>query len=112
MLFRSVNVSNWYQNIITLAERYDIENRNWINNNIPLYILNNENNASLLLFFSMIGQHFDNIYFHTKAIERSRGMGYKQSGNISDKLLFVSCICYFFSADPSLFIYSLVSVDY
>ena len=71
-----------------LFRSFDIENRNWINNNIPQYIVNNENNQSLLLFFSMIGQHFDNIYFHTKAIEKSRGLGYKQTGNVSDKLLF------------------------
>jgi hypothetical protein len=83
-----INVQNWYSDIVTLAEDYDIENPNWINNNIPQYIVNNDENASLLLFFSMIGQHFDNIYFHTKAIEKSRGLGYKQSGNISDKLLF------------------------
>ena len=57
--------------VITLAEDYDIENKNWINNNIPQYIVNNEDNDSLLLFFSMIGQHFDNIYFHTKSIEKS-----------------------------------------
>ena len=36
----------------------------------------------------MIGQHFDSIYYYTKSIERSRGLGYKQSGGISDKLLF------------------------
>ena len=82
------NVSYWYENIVTLAEDYDIENPNWVNNNIPQYIVNNENNTSLLLFFAMIGQHFDNIYFHTKAIEKSRGLGYKETGNISDKLLF------------------------
>jgi hypothetical protein len=82
------SVEPWYDNLISLAEDFDIENRNWINNNIPQYIVNNEDNASLLLFFSMIGQHFDNIYFHTKAIEKSRGLGYKQTGNISDKLLF------------------------
>ena len=51
---------------------YDIHNSNWVQNNIPQYIVNNEDNDSLLLFFSMIGQHFDNIYFHTKAIEKSR----------------------------------------
>ena len=81
-------VIDWYENVITLAENYDIENSNWINNNIPQYIVNDENNQSLLLFFSMIGQHFDNIYYYTKSIEKSRGLGYKQSGNISDKLLF------------------------
>jgi hypothetical protein len=36
----------------------------------------------------MIGQHFDNIYFYTKALENSRGLGYKSKGGISDKLLF------------------------
>jgi len=81
-------VSNWYDNIITLAEDYDIENTNYVLNNIPQYIRNNTENDSLLLFFSMIGQHFDNIYFHTKAIERTRGLGYKSKNGISDKLLF------------------------
>jgi hypothetical protein len=36
----------------------------------------------------MIGQHFDNIYFYTKSIEKSRGLGYKSKNGISDKLLF------------------------
>ena len=77
----------WYPNLIELAEIYDIENPNWVRNNIPQYIVNNEENQSLLLFLSMIGHHFDNIYFYTKSIENSRGLGYN-SKNISDKLLF------------------------
>ena len=84
----STEVENWYNNIITLAEDFDIENPNWVQNNIPQYIVNNVENDSLLLFFSMIGQHFDNIYYHTKAIEKSRGLGYKAKDGISDKLLF------------------------
>ena len=81
-------VGNWSQNIITLAERFDVENSNNIKNNIPQYILNNSENDSYLLFFAMIGQHFDNIYYHTKSIEKSRGLGYKAKDGISDKLLF------------------------
>jgi len=81
-------VTTWYDNIIELAEIYDINNPNWVQNNIPQYIVNNADNDSFLLFFSMIGQHFDNIYFHTKAIEKSRKLGYKSSDGISDKLLF------------------------
>jgi hypothetical protein len=87
-LSTSNNVSIWYEDVIVLAENFDIENPNWVRNNIPQYIVNNEENASLVLFFSMIGQHFDNIYFHTKSIERSRGLGYKLKNGISDKLLF------------------------
>ena len=87
-LSTSSEVNNWYDTIITLAEDFDTQNFNWVQNNIPQYIVNNDENASLLLFFSMIGQHFDNIYFHTKSIEKSRGLGYKAKDGISDKLLF------------------------
>ena len=84
----NTEVKNWYDNIITLAEDFDVENTNYVLNNIPQYIRNNEENDSLLLLFSMIGQHFDNIYFHTKAIERTRNLGYQSKNGISNKLLF------------------------
>jgi hypothetical protein len=87
-LSTSNEVSNWYTNIEELANIYDANNSNYVLNNIPQYIVNNDENESLLLFFSMIGHHFDNIYFHTKSIEKSRGLGYKAKDGISDKLLF------------------------
>ena len=81
-------VNTWYNTIIELAEGHDIENPNYVLNNIPQYIINNEENDSLILFFTMIGQHFDNIYYYTKSIEKSRNLGYKSKDNISNKLLF------------------------
>jgi hypothetical protein len=87
-LSTSNEVSNWYTNIEELANIYDANNSNYVLNNIPQYIVNNDENESLLLFFSMIGHHFDNIYFHTKSIEKSRGLGYRAKDGISDKLLF------------------------
>ena len=87
-LVTNVYGTGWYDNLITLAEDYDVENPNWVQNNIPQFIVNNADNDSFLLFFSMVGQHFDNIYYHTKAIEKSRGLGYKSKDGISDKLLF------------------------
>jgi hypothetical protein len=80
-------VISWYRDIIELAEDYDVNNADWVQNNIPQFIVNNEENRSLLLFFSMIGQHFDNIYFYTKSIEKSRNLGYKSKDGVSDKLL-------------------------
>ena len=88
LLSTNTEVSSWYDNIIEISEEYDVNNVNWVQNNIPQYIVNNEENANLVLFFSMIGHHFDNIYFYTKAIEKSRGLGYKSKDGISDKLLF------------------------
>lgn len=89
LLSTNTIVSNgWYPNLIELAEDYDIENPNYVLNNIPQYIRTNTENDSLLLFFTMIGQHFDNIYYYTKSIEKTRSLGYKSKDGISDKLLF------------------------
>ena len=87
LISTSDGVINWYNDLIDEAEQYDIQNVNWVQNNIPQFIVNNEENRSLLLFFSMIGQHFDNIYFYTKSIEKSRNLGYKSKDGVSDKLL-------------------------
>jgi len=87
VLSTDVMIIEWYNNIVDLAEQFDIENPNFILNNIPQYIRNYGENESLLLFFSMIGHHFDNIYFYTKAIENSRNKGYKKQ-SIAEKLLF------------------------
>jgi hypothetical protein len=81
-------VSNWYDNIIELANQFDKTNVNWVQNNIPQYVVTNGNNESMLLFLSMIGHHFDTLYFYTKSIENSRGLGYKSKNTINDKLLF------------------------
>lgn len=80
-------IVSWYNNLVDAAEQYDIDNPNFVLNNIPQYIRNNNENDSLLLFFSMIGHHFDNIYYFTKAIEKSRNKGYKKE-SITEKLLF------------------------
>ena len=44
-------VSNWYTNIVTLAENYDIENSNFVLNNLPQYIRNNNENDSFFNVF-------------------------------------------------------------
>lgn len=81
-------VQNWYSNIIDLATDYDKENNNFIHNNLPQYIKNREENESLLLFFSMIGQYFDTFYYYTKAIENSRQLGYSDNGELANKLIY------------------------
>lgn len=84
----STTVINWYNNFTTLAQQFDTENKNALLNNIPSYILNNEENDQFMLFIAMIGQHFDIIYFFNKAIERSRGSNYSSVNGIANKLLY------------------------
>ena len=83
----SQTVSDWYNTIIEWANYYDNTNPNNLINNLPQYILTNPENENYILFFAMIGQHFDTIYFYTKAIENSRNLTYSSTG-IADKLLF------------------------
>ncbi|CAB4142721.1 hypothetical protein UFOVP449_72 [uncultured Caudovirales phage] len=82
------NVVKWYENLVELATTYDTGNSNWLVNNIPQYIRTNTENENYLLFFSMIGHHFDNIYYYTKAIERSRGLGYESDNGVANKILY------------------------
>lgn len=58
--------SNYYNYILT-AEEYDIENIDSLVNNTPENIKNDENNSDYLLFLSMTGHHFDNIYQYIKS---------------------------------------------
>ena len=58
--------SNYY-NYITDAENYDIQNIDSLVNNTPEYLKLNEDNNDYLLFLSMVGHHFDNIYQYVKS---------------------------------------------
>lgn len=84
----NIHVSQWYNKISDFATKFDVENPNYLVNNIPNFIKVSTENENFLLFFSMVGHHFDNIYYYTKAIERGRGMGYKAKDGIPDRLLF------------------------
>lgn len=88
MLSTTSTVVDWYNSVSLLAEKFDKENKNALLNNIPSYIKNKEENDQFLLFVTMIGQHFDIIYFFNKAIERSRGVNYSSKNGIANKLLY------------------------
>jgi hypothetical protein len=61
------NVNSNYYNYVLDAEEFDIENIDSLVNNTPENIKNDENNSDYLLFLSMIGHHFDNIYLYIKS---------------------------------------------
>ena len=55
-----------YPDYIENAIEYDKNNRDSLVNNTPEYILVDDNNTDYLIFLSMIGHHFDNIYLYIK----------------------------------------------
>ena len=84
----NTNVTNWYASASVAAETFDLENPNWIMNNVPTFINDVENSESFHLLLNMLAHHFDVIYYYTKAIENGRGLGYKSKNGVPDKLLF------------------------
>ena len=58
--------SNYYTYVYD-AEEFDINNRDSLVNNTPEYIKMDENNNDYLVFLSMVGHHFDNIYQYIKS---------------------------------------------
>ncbi len=55
-----------YPDYIENAIEFDKNNRDSLVNNTPEYILLDDNNTDYLIFLSMIGHHFDNIYLYIK----------------------------------------------
>jgi len=64
----STQATNWYLTQSDAAIEYDLNNQNNLDYIVPSYLRNDINNARYLLFTSMIGQFFDEIWLYTKAI--------------------------------------------
>jgi hypothetical protein len=67
-------VINWYNFLVSKARDFDTNNPNYINNNIPEFIYKDINNKDFLLFFDMIGNHFDNIWVYITALSSMRSV--------------------------------------
>jgi hypothetical protein len=60
--------SQYYGGQILDADNYDINNRDYIWNNLPEFIKEDSQNFNLELFISMLGQHYDYIWTYIKDI--------------------------------------------
>jgi hypothetical protein len=58
----------WYTSTTNSAHRYDRDNVNCLNNNIPEYIREDYQNEDYMLFLDMIGQHFDVIWTYINSL--------------------------------------------
>jgi hypothetical protein len=76
-----INVSA-IQDLESSASEYDIQNRDSLIKNTPKYILEDTNNDDYIIFLSMIGHFFDNIYIYISNLPSA-----KMIGNSVDKML-------------------------
>lgn len=61
---------NWYNNQLYSSSLYDSENLDNLENTIPEYIRENDDNNPYIMFINMIGHYFDNIWIYLKAIPK------------------------------------------
>lgn len=61
-------VTTWYNNRITAAQDFDLDNQDQLMQLIPDYLLEDPENTPYLTFVNMMGQYFDNIWIYLKSV--------------------------------------------
>jgi hypothetical protein len=82
------NVVDWYTQIYESASVFDYYNKSSFVNNLPQHIQDDEDGQDFILFFNMIGQHFDILWTHIKGIEQSKRLEHKYQTGIKDELVY------------------------
>jgi len=83
-----LDTQTWYNNIISSADLYDTNNKNLLVNNIPQHILNDPNGQDFVLFFHMIGQHFDVLSSYIKGVATSKTLTHSNTEGITNDLIY------------------------
>lgn len=79
---------DWYDTIITSAEDYDYNNTSNLVNNLPQHIQDDDAGQEFILFFNMIGQHFDILWSYAKGLQQSKKLEHKYEIGIKDELIY------------------------
>jgi len=79
---------SWYSGILNSAQNYDRYNISRLVNNLPSHVQNEEVGQEFVLFFDMLGQHFDILWLYTKEFSKSRKLEHKQKIGIKDEFLY------------------------
>ena len=81
-------VLDWYDTITRSADDYDYYNTSNLINNLPQHIQDDDAGQDFILFFNMIGQHFDIIWSYTKGLQQSKKLEHKYEIGIKDELIY------------------------
>ena len=72
------NLDTFPKDYLDSADEYDVNNRDSLINNLPEYLLLDDRNDDFIIFLSMIGHHFDNIYIY---IDQFPTLTYNKDGS-------------------------------
>ena len=77
----------WYNTLLVSSSDYDRNNVDYLANNIPQYIQNDDEQTDFILFLDMIGSHFDILWSYVRALKRNTKIEEQQRVGISDDML-------------------------
>ena len=78
----------WYSTTTLSARSYDYNNVNGLVRNLPQHIQDDEEGQEFVLFFSMLGQHFDILWLYTKSLADAKKIEHKYESGIKDEFLY------------------------
>jgi len=84
----SSQVIQWYTGIYESASIYDYYNKSSFVNNLPQHIQDDDEGQDFILFFNMIGQHFDIIWSYIKGLQETNKLEHKYEIGINNELVY------------------------
>ena len=79
---------SWYNGTTTLARSYDYNNVNGLVRNLPQHVQDDEEGQEFVLFFHMLGQHFDILWLYTRGLSQKNNIEHKYQSGIKDEFLY------------------------
>jgi hypothetical protein len=80
--------SAWFNSTLATTQTFDTNNKNALKNNIPLFLIQTDENTDYLLFLDMIGHHFDIIWSYIKGMTETKNITEKDTNGIHDDMLY------------------------
>ena len=80
--------SAWFNSTLVTTQTFDTGNKNALKNNIPLFLIETDENSDYLLFLDMIGHHFDIIWSYIKGMTETKNITEKDTDGIHDDMLY------------------------
>ena len=78
----------WYNSSTTKAAKYDKNNVNYLNNNLPEFIIEDYQNEDFMLFMDMVGQHYDIIWAYINGLTKLKSPQHKANLGFSNDLMY------------------------
>jgi hypothetical protein len=82
------SVTQWFNGIVYSANEFDGLNTSRLSSNLPSHIMQDTNNSEFILFFDMIGQHFDTIWAHINGLSKTKKLENKKDIGIANDLVY------------------------